>query len=69
MKNLKCEECAFFDELDTEQPCCYCFDNIHFEEYDHSTEKGDVQEWIALQIVCLANTQYSMDMVTDLDVT
>ena len=31
MKNLKCEECAFFDELDTEQPCCYCFDNIHFE--------------------------------------
>ena len=48
MKNLKCEECAFFDELDTEQPCCYCFDNIHFEErteeYDHPTEKGGVQE-------------------------
>ena len=44
MKNLKCEECAFFDELNTEQPCCYCFDNIHFEErmeeYDHPTEKG-----------------------------
>ena len=31
MKNLKCEECAFFDELDTEQPCCYCFDNIHLK--------------------------------------
>jgi hypothetical protein len=44
MKNLKCEECVFFDELDTEQPCCYCFDNVHFEkrteEYDHPTEKG-----------------------------
>ena len=44
MKNLKCEKCAFFDELDTEQPCCYCFDNIHFEErteeYDCPTEKG-----------------------------
>ena len=48
MKNLKCEECAFFDELDTEQPCCYCFYNIHFEkrmeEYDHPTEKGGVEE-------------------------
>ena len=44
MKNLKCEECVFFDELDTEQPCCCCFNNIHFEEYDHSTEKGGVQE-------------------------
>ena len=35
--------CFFFDELDTEQPCC-CFDNIQFEEwteeYDHPTEKG-----------------------------
>lgn len=40
MKNLKCEECAFFDEFDTEQPCCCCFDNINFEEYDHPTEKG-----------------------------
>ena len=40
MKNLKCEECVFFDELDTEQPCCCCFDNINFEEYDHQTEKG-----------------------------
>lgn len=48
MKNLKCEKCAFFDELDTEQPCCYCFDNIHFEEqaeeYDHPTEKGGVTD-------------------------
>lgn len=40
MKNLKCEECVFFDELDTEQPCCCCFDNINFEEYDCPTEKG-----------------------------
>ena len=40
MKNLKCEKCAFFDELDTEQPCCCCFDNINFEEYDRPTEKG-----------------------------
>ena len=48
MKNLKCEEWAFFDELDTEQPCCYCFDNIHFEEqveeHERQTEKGGVQE-------------------------
>ena len=47
MKNLKCEKCAFFDELDAEQPCCCCFDNIHFEEqteeYDHPTEKGGVE--------------------------
>ena len=40
MKNLKCEECVFFDELDTEQPCCCCFDNINFEKYDCPTEKG-----------------------------
>ena len=44
MKNLKCEVCAFFEEFDTEQPCCCCFDNIHFEglmeEYDRSTGKG-----------------------------
>ena len=48
MKNLKCEECAFFDEFDTEQPCCCCFDNINFEkqteECDRSTEKGGEEE-------------------------
>jgi hypothetical protein len=47
MKNLKCEECAFFDELDTEQPCCYCFENIHFEglaeEYDQPAKKGGAE--------------------------
>ena len=30
MKNLKCEECVFFDELPNEQPCCGCIDNINF---------------------------------------
>lgn len=48
MKNLKCEECAFFDKLDTEQPCCCCFDNINFEqqteEYDCPTGKGGAEE-------------------------
>ena len=44
MKNLKCENCTFFDELDTEQPCCYCFDNIHFEEYHYPIEKDGEKE-------------------------
>lgn len=44
MKNEVCENCVFFDELKTEQPCCYCFDNICFEKWteecDSPTEKG-----------------------------
>lgn len=44
MKNIKCEECIFFDEFNTEQPCCSCFDNILFEkraeEHDRPIEKG-----------------------------
>lgn len=43
MKQIKCEDCAFFDELDTEQPCCGCVDFVNFER-DHPTEKGGVQE-------------------------
>ena len=43
MKNLKCEDCAFFDELDTEQPCCGCVDFVNFER-DHTTEKGGAEE-------------------------
>ena len=36
-KYHKCEDCAFFDEICTEQPCCGCVDNINFiknEEYE-----------------------------------
>ena len=47
MKNPKCEECAFFDELDTEQPCCCCFDNVNFEVWkercNHQIEKGGAE--------------------------
>ena len=39
MKNEKCEDCAYFDELETEQPCCGCVDGVNFEAA-HPTEKG-----------------------------
>ena len=39
-----CAYYTIFDEFDTEQPCCCCFGNINFEEYDHPTEKGGVEE-------------------------
>ena len=43
MKQIKCEECAFFDEFDTEQPRCGCVDFVNFE-CDHQTEKGGEEE-------------------------
>ena len=39
MKSMKCEDCVYYDELKTEQPCCGCVDFCNFE-LDHPTEKG-----------------------------
>ena len=39
MKGTKCEDCVYYDELKTEQPCCGCVDFVNFE-CDHQTEKG-----------------------------
>ena len=39
MKPMKCEGCVYYDEQQTEQPCCGCVDFVNFE-CDHSTEKG-----------------------------
>ena len=35
----KCEDCVYYDELKTEQPCCGCVDFCNFE-CNHPTEKG-----------------------------
>ena len=34
MKSYYCENCAFFDELKNEQPCCCCVDGINFVELE-----------------------------------
>ena len=34
MKPYYCENCAFFDELKNEQPCCCCVDGINFVELE-----------------------------------
>ena len=39
MKGMKCEDCVFYDEQQTEQPCCGCVDFVNFE-CAHPTEKG-----------------------------
>ena len=39
MKPMKCEDCVYYDELKTEQPCCGCVDFVNFE-CDHPAEKG-----------------------------
>ena len=39
MKQAKCEDCVYYDELKTEQPCCGCVDFVNFE-CGHPTEKG-----------------------------
>ena len=43
MKGTKCEDCVFYDELETEQPCCGCVDFVNFEA-DHPAEKGGEHE-------------------------
>ena len=43
MKQMKCEGCVYYDEQQTEQPCCGCVDFVNFE-CDHPTEKGGEQE-------------------------
>lgn len=45
-KNLKCEGCAFFDELPTEQPCCGCVDNINFEGIDAEEDNDESIEFV-----------------------
>lgn len=45
MKGMKCEDCVFYDELDTEQPCCGCVDFVNFE-CNHPTEKGETERQI-----------------------
>ena len=44
MKPMKCEDCVYYDELKTEQPCCGCVDFVNFE-CDHPTEKCGSCEW------------------------
>ena len=38
----KCEDCVYYGELKTEQPCCGCVDFVNFER-DHPTEKGGAE--------------------------
>ena len=43
MKGTRCEGCVYYDEKQTEQPCCGCVDFVNFE-CDHPTEKGGEEE-------------------------
>ena len=41
MKNIKCDDCVYFDELETEQPCCCCVDGVNFEEIEPTEKDGE----------------------------
>ena len=31
MKQMKCEDCVYYNEFKIEQPCCGCVDFVNFE--------------------------------------
>jgi hypothetical protein len=39
MKGKICENCAFYDEYETEQPYCGCLDERNFERRDFDEER------------------------------
>lgn len=44
MKPYYCENCAFFDELKNEQPCCYCVGGINFVELKEEENNNEQRE-------------------------
>ena len=45
MKPYYCENCAFFDELKNEQPCCYCVEGINFVELEEEESRANHAKW------------------------
>ena len=41
MKGIKCDNCAFFDEMDNEQPCCGCVDGCNYVKGEEIQENNN----------------------------